>query len=103
MTACEWCGAGSPVDFDWAWLMTPGSNAAEDALAFCHAGCLVHWLFSEVPDYFEEVTGMGEGVTLDEVRQSALAALKKALDSGDADMTHAAANAMDRLEALPRG
>lgn len=44
---------------------------------------------------------MGEGVTLEDVRRSALEALKRALDAGDAEMTRAAVDAVAALEALP--
>jgi hypothetical protein len=47
---CAWCENPAPFV---AWTHLVVENGEE--FDFCHAGCLVHWLFTKVPDYFDEI------------------------------------------------
>lgn len=49
---CTWCE--SPYPFAQRWVrLTPDVEATEHL--FCHVGCLIHWLFTQSPETFEEV------------------------------------------------
>lgn len=46
---CHWCE--NPLPFG-EWVIFA---QREDIYRFCHTGCLVHWLFTQVPEYFDEL------------------------------------------------
>lgn len=49
--ACAWCeGYGGDGD----WVMLTNLNTLEEK-QFCGAGCLIHWLFTQTPYYFQEL------------------------------------------------
>ena len=48
---CEWCRS----DADSFGSRISLSVAGRELLHFCHEGCLVHWLYSREPEYFDEL------------------------------------------------
>jgi hypothetical protein len=48
---CSWCESDRAFP-TWAVLDLEG---VDELFAFCHAGCLAHWLFANEPAYFDEL------------------------------------------------